>query len=60
MTSFVGQIVFYSVLAIGITLVFKGNISIGDDLIVREIQFFTFVVCITVAICTAIIISKQK
>ena len=29
MTSFVGQIVFYSVLAIGITLVFKGNISIG-------------------------------
>ena len=33
---------------------------IGDDLIVREIQFCTFVVCITVAICTAIIISKQK
>lgn len=33
---------------------------IGDDLIVREIQFCTFIVCITIAICTAIIISKQK
>ena len=33
---------------------------IGDDLIVREIQFCTFIVCITIAICTAIIISKLK
>ena len=34
---------------------------IGDDLIVREIQFCTFVVCITVAICTVFdIASKSK
>lgn len=36
---------------------------IGDDLIVREIQFCTFIVCITIAICCIltgrIVISHQ-
>lgn len=33
---------------------------LGDDLVVREIQFCTFVICIVMAICTAIIVSKRK
>ncbi len=33
---------------------------LGDDLVVREIQFCTFVICVVMAICTAVIISKRK
>lgn len=33
---------------------------LGDDLVVREIQFCTFIICVVIAICTAIIISKNK
>ena len=33
---------------------------LGDDLIVREIQFCTFVICMVIAVCTALIISKKK
>lgn len=32
---------------------------LGDDLIVREIQFCTFLICVVIAVCTAII-SKKK
>lgn len=28
---------------------------LGDELIVREIQFCTFIICVVMAICTAII-----
>ena len=33
---------------------------LGDDLVVREIQFCTFIICIVIAICTAVIISRKK
>lgn len=33
---------------------------LGDDLIVREIQFCTFVICMVIAVCTALIISKKE
>lgn len=33
---------------------------LGDDLVVREIQFCTFVICMVIAICTTFIISKRK
>ena len=32
---------------------------LGDDLIVREIQFCTFLLCIVVAICTVILLRKK-
>lgn len=33
---------------------------LGDDLVVREIQFCTFIICIVIAICTTVIISRKK
>lgn len=33
---------------------------LGDDLVVREIQFCTFIICVVISLCTAIIISKKK
>ena len=33
---------------------------LGDDLIVREIQFCTFIICVVIAICTVVIISRKK
>ena len=33
---------------------------LGDDIVVREIQFCTFAICMVVMICTAIIIYKMK
>lgn len=33
---------------------------LGDDLVVREIQFCTFVICMVMAVCTVLIISKKK
>lgn len=31
---------------------------LGDDLVVREIQSCTFIICMVIAICTCIIISQ--
>lgn len=32
---------------------------IGDDLIVREIGFCTLIICLTIAVCTCIILDKK-
>ncbi len=32
---------------------------LGDDLVVREIQYCTFIICMVIAVCT-IIVSKKE
>ena len=32
---------------------------LGDDLIVREIQYCTFIICMVIAVCTTIVSKKE-
>lgn len=58
------KIILYIGIGVGIALIcgafFDFYPFLGNDLVVREIQFCTFVICIVMAICTAVIISKRK
>ena len=33
---------------------------LGDDIVVREVQFCTFLICMIIAVCTILIISEDK
>lgn len=33
---------------------------LGDDLIVREIQYCTFLICVVISVCTYIILSHKR
>lgn len=51
-------------LAVGVLLALLGggmldfHPFLGNDLIAREIQFCTFLICVVVGICTALILSR--
>ena len=32
----------------------------GDDLVVREIQFCTFLICVVISVCTCLIIGGKR
>jgi undecaprenyl pyrophosphate phosphatase UppP len=58
------KLVLYIAIGVIITLVCGAFLDfypfLGDDLVVREIQFCTFIICTVIAICTAVIISKKN
>lgn len=58
------KLLLYVGLGVIVTLICGAFLSfypfLGDDLIVREIQFCTFVICMVIAICTVQIISRRK
>ena len=59
-----GKIVGYVAIGVLIALLCGAFLSfypfLGDDLVVREIQFCTFIICVVIAICTAIIVSSKS
>lgn len=57
------KLLFYVGIGVAIVLICGAFLDfypfLGDDLVVREIQFCTFVICMVIAICTVYILLKK-